>query len=153
MGVKCSPATVAEEPATGTDMVGMKVWWLVTEATAGSIKVAANLCEVPPGAGHALHRHPGAEEVLIVLDGDGTRLGADPEQTFPVTTGDMVLTPAGEWHGFANTGDRTARISVVYGGVATRAAAGYDEHPDGRARLQALLNHADTTTTTALPWT
>lgn len=147
MGVKCSPATVAEEPATGTGMVGMKVWWLVTETTAGSSRVAANLCEVPPGAGHALHRHPGAEEVLIVLDGDGTRLGADPDQTFPVTAGDMVLTPAGEWHGFANTGNRTARISVVYGGVANRAAAGYDEHPDGRAHLHAFLNPAETAET------
>lgn len=74
---------------------------------------------------HDLHRHASAAEFFYVWDGSGVHLGPDGAP-HPVRAGDLVHVPAGEWHGFRNTGDRAARAVFGYLGVERFANAGYE---------------------------
>jgi quercetin dioxygenase-like cupin family protein len=62
--------------------------------------------DAAPGEGPSLHRHP-YDEVLVVLDGKATlHDGASKRE---VRAGDIVVIPAGQPHGFVNSGDRRLR--------------------------------------------
>lgn len=77
---------------------------------------------------HDLHRHPSAAEFFYVWTGSGVHLGPDGAPN-PVSAGDLVHVPAGEWHGFRNTGDESARALFGYLGVQRFADAGYQVAP------------------------
>ena len=63
---------------------------------------------VDAGAGHgvSLHKHP-YDEVIVVLEGEATL--DDGVRTRVVGAGDIVVIPAGQPHGFMNTGDTPLR--------------------------------------------
>lgn len=64
------------------------------------------LVDGPPGAGPRLHRHP-YDKIIITQEGEATfRLGAED---IAVRAGDLVVIPAGEAHGFCNTGSGPLR--------------------------------------------
>lgn len=77
--------------------------------------------------GHALHRHPKAEEFLYLLEGDASHLTEDGE--LPMTTGDIALIPASEWHGIWNPRPIPAQGLFGYLGVSSRQGAGYELYP------------------------
>ena len=56
--------------------------------------------------GVALHQHP-YDEVIVVLEGEATL--DDGVRPRVVRAGDIVVIPAGQPHGFTNTGDRPLR--------------------------------------------
>ncbi len=56
-----------------------------------------------PGAVSGRHAHPRSEQIWIVERGEGLLLLADGREE-PLLPGDVVLTPAGDVHGVANTG-------------------------------------------------
>jgi quercetin dioxygenase-like cupin family protein len=58
--------------------------------------------DAPPGRGPSLHRHP-YEEILIVTQGEATFFGEAGERL--VRAGEVAIVPAGEPHGFTNSGD------------------------------------------------
>jgi quercetin dioxygenase-like cupin family protein len=58
--------------------------------------------DVVPGGGARRHRHPHAE--VFVMHGGRARFEVDGTM-FDAAPGDIVLVPAGAWHGFVNTGD------------------------------------------------
>ena len=59
------------------------------------------IVDAPAGSGPRLHRHP-YEEIIITQEGEATfRLG-DRERV--VRAGEIVVVPAGQAHGFTNTG-------------------------------------------------
>lgn len=124
-----------------TDMPGVETRWLITEALLGVSNIAVAIAVLPPGSGHALHRHPNADEVVLVVKGSGIRLGAT-EHTI-LHEGEGFHTPASEWHGFANTTDQTTTIAIIYPGVGDPANAGYEPHPDGMTRLDRCLAWSD----------
>jgi mannose-6-phosphate isomerase-like protein (cupin superfamily) len=62
--------------------------------------------DAEPGRGPSLHTHP-YEEVLIILEGQATL--DDGHGRRPVQAGDIVLIPAGQPHGFVNSGDGRLR--------------------------------------------
>jgi mannose-6-phosphate isomerase-like protein (cupin superfamily) len=65
-----------------------------------------------PGQGPKLHRHPYAE-VFIVDSGVATfQIG---EETLVVEAGHLVVSPAGEAHGFRNTGTGELRLTAIHG--------------------------------------
>lgn len=56
-----------------------------------------------PGESFALHTHPTADDIVSVIQGRGKVLTADGE--LDIEAGQSVWIPAGELHGFKNTGD------------------------------------------------
>lgn len=110
------------------DTLNTHTWWLLQHDTVGAQRLVVNIGELPPGTAHQLHRHPNAEQALVVLSGRGIQLLSDAPPV-PVETGDTVFVPAGEWHGFANPFATTVTIANIYGGVGTREDAGYELHP------------------------
>lgn len=73
---------------------------------------------------HELHRHPHAQELFYILEGEGVHLLEDGE--VPMKAGDLVLVPLNEWHGFRNTGSVPLRAMFGYLGVNSLEAGGYE---------------------------
>ena len=82
--------------------------------TVGHVRLA-------PGQGHLRHNHPGSEEILFVLSGEGEQMvetdleenGGEPE-TFQVKAGDLIHIPASVYHQTVNTGGSVMEILAVY---------------------------------------
>jgi mannose-6-phosphate isomerase-like protein (cupin superfamily) len=72
----------------------------------GGVGICAIFVDAPPGRGPSLHRHPYVE-VLITQEGRATFFLGDEERE--VRAGEMVVVPAGQWHGFVNSGDGPLR--------------------------------------------
>lgn len=83
----------------------------------GAKTLSAGVVHVPPGEGHARHNHPGSEEIIYVLDGEGEQMVED-EAGNPVTgtvrAGCTIFVPESRFHSTLNTGDRPMRLFVVY---------------------------------------
>jgi quercetin dioxygenase-like cupin family protein len=124
--------SVAAVPGLGPDQgwVGMTVQFLVEQATAGSEHVVFGRARFAPGESeHQWHRHPGAEEFVLLTRGQGIVLDGDNE--IPVRPGDVVFHRKGEWHGFRNASPtEEAELIWGWGGAASKAEAGYElRHP------------------------
>jgi mannose-6-phosphate isomerase-like protein (cupin superfamily) len=72
----------------------------------GGVAVTFLAVDAGPGQGPSLHRHP-YDEVLIILEGEATL--DDGDETRQVSAGDIVVIPAGQPHGFVNSGDGRLR--------------------------------------------
>jgi quercetin dioxygenase-like cupin family protein len=93
---------------------GLAIRHLVSGAT-GSTALYAGEQWLEAGERVLLHTHP-VEEVLIFTAGAGeVRLG---DETTPVIAGVTVHIPAGEVHGFRNTGDDRLHVFVLFPGNA-----------------------------------
>ena len=65
-----------------------------------------------PGVGPKVHRHP-YPEVFIVESGQATfQIG---DASFVVEGGNMVVSAAGEAHGFVNSGEGELRLTAIHG--------------------------------------
>jgi mannose-6-phosphate isomerase-like protein (cupin superfamily) len=67
----------------------------------GGVGICAILVDAPPGRGPSLHRHP-YDEVFITQEGTATFLIGEEQRE--VGPGQVVVVPAGQWHGFVNSG-------------------------------------------------
>ena|SRR5690242_18483076 len=91
--------------------------WLSDPARTGTSTHAVGVVVLRPGDGHARHNHPGSDETLYVISGEGLQMveddaGVPIEQS--VGPGDMVFIPEGVYHGTKNTGWEPMRIIAVY---------------------------------------
>ena len=78
----------------------------------GDVPFSVILVHSEPGVGPKVHRHPYAE-VFIVEAGEATfRIG---EESVVVAAGHVVVSPAGEAHGFTNTGSDELRLTAIHG--------------------------------------
>lgn len=68
---------------------------------------------VLPGLGHTRHNHPGSEEILYVLSGEGEQT-VDDGPPFTVRSGDTVYIGAGVFHSTMNTGWEPMRVLALY---------------------------------------
>jgi quercetin dioxygenase-like cupin family protein len=117
---------VADDPSLdrNSGFISMGVRWLATRDTVGTCKITLGTSTFEPGGQHDLHRHPHAVEFLLVVSGSGMHLTEDGE--IPLTNGQLVLIPAGEWHGFCTDTDVTTRTVFGYLGAASLPEAGYE---------------------------
>jgi len=79
-----------------------------------------------PGVGPKVHRHPYVE-AFIVDAGEATfRIG---DETIVVPAGHVVVSPAGEAHGFTNSGPGELRLIAIHGAdrFSTEWLSGFDE--------------------------
>ena len=67
---------------------------------------------IDPGAGLALHIHPGYEEATLVVEGEIEAVLED--ETRILGPGDLLLAPAGAKHTIANRSDKPARVLAIY---------------------------------------
>lgn len=66
-----------------------------------------------PGKGHERHNHPGAEEVIFVLSGEGEQM-LDDQPAVTVRSGACIYVPADVYHATLNTGAEPLRLLIVY---------------------------------------
>jgi oxalate decarboxylase/phosphoglucose isomerase-like protein (cupin superfamily) len=83
----------------------------------GSSRFSTGIVEMEPGKGHDRHNHPGAEEIIYVITGEGEQMVED-EQGNPiiakVTAGCTIYVPESRYHYTINTGSEPMRVFVVY---------------------------------------
>jgi oxalate decarboxylase/phosphoglucose isomerase-like protein (cupin superfamily) len=83
----------------------------------GAANFSAAVVTVPPGQGHSRHNHPGSEEIIYILKGQGEQMvedeaGRPHSQT--VRAGCTVFIPDSRFHSTLNTGTEEMQIFVVY---------------------------------------
>jgi mannose-6-phosphate isomerase-like protein (cupin superfamily) len=104
----------------------------------GSRHMTVTWIEVPPGASEKLHSHEEAEQVYVVVRGNGAMSAAgDTEQ---LEAGDLAMIPPATDHSIANDGqDELALVSVQSPAVSVEElyerqlaanTAGYDEYAE-----------------------
>ncbi|MBO6718272.1 MAG: cupin domain-containing protein [Rhizobiaceae bacterium] len=83
----------------------------------GAERFSAGVVDVKPGMGHERHNHPGAEEIIFVISGEGEQMVED-ENGNPVTKkvgpGCTVYVPESRYHSTLNTGSQPMQLFVVY---------------------------------------
>jgi oxalate decarboxylase/phosphoglucose isomerase-like protein (cupin superfamily) len=105
--------------------------WLSERRVTGSEGIACGLVILEPGKGHLRHNHPGSEEVLYYVSGEGEQMVEDDDGTpmfRHVRAGDAAYIPAGVYHGTENTGWEPMRLIAIYspGGPEAILRAGPD---------------------------
>jgi oxalate decarboxylase/phosphoglucose isomerase-like protein (cupin superfamily) len=66
-----------------------------------------------PGKGHERHNHPGSEEIIFVMSGEGEQM-IDDQPPIHVRPGASIYIPADVYHSTLNTGWEPMRLLVVY---------------------------------------
>ncbi|APO70854.1 cupin 2 domain-containing protein (plasmid) [Rhizobium gallicum] len=83
----------------------------------GANRFSGGVVDLPSGEGHARHNHPGAEEIIFVISGEGEQMVED-ENGNPITTkvgpGCTVYVPESRFHSTKNTGAEPMQLFVVY---------------------------------------
>ena len=106
---------------------------VVTRMKASAVNGATQLCLFEqwcePGLGAPTHLHA-VEEVLHVLDGSADVWIEDKHAT--LTSGQLVIVPAGRKHGFANSGTTTLHIQSTLAAPVFEAA--YDDKRESPRR-------------------
>jgi oxalate decarboxylase/phosphoglucose isomerase-like protein (cupin superfamily) len=83
----------------------------------GAKNFSAAVVTVPPGQGHARHNHPGSEEIIFILKGEGEQMVEDESgtpHTAKVRAGCTVFIPESRFHSTLNSGSQEMQIFVVY---------------------------------------
>jgi oxalate decarboxylase/phosphoglucose isomerase-like protein (cupin superfamily) len=92
-----------------------RIQFLSEPGVTGAQRMTAGIVTLETGRGHERHNHPNEEEILFVLEGEGTQtVYADSEERRPVFPGTMIHLPAGVYHSTVNTGTEPMKILVVY---------------------------------------
>jgi len=98
---------------------------LISEDRQQSEQVMVGQTIYPPGSTHEHHLHPDAEEVVIVMSGQGWhRVGSE---YYDIGPGDIIFVPANAAHSAgAAEGDEPLVILWVLGGAPSLEKAGYE---------------------------
>ncbi|OJV48974.1 MAG: cupin, partial [Burkholderiales bacterium 68-10] len=83
----------------------------------GAKRFSGGVVDLPPGQGHSRHNHPGAEEIIFVISGEGEQMVETPDGV-PVVQkvgpGCTVFVPEDRFHSTLNTGTKPMQLFVVY---------------------------------------
>ncbi|MDW9536263.1 cupin domain-containing protein [Sinorhizobium meliloti] len=83
----------------------------------GAERFSGGVVDLPSGEGHTRHNHPGAEEIIFVVSGEGEQMVED-ENGDPVTQrvgpGCTIYVPESRFHSTRNTGPGPMQLFVVY---------------------------------------
>lgn len=83
----------------------------------GAKTFSGGVVDLPPGQGHTRHNHPGSEEIIFVISGNGEQMVEDEEgnpQTHKVGPGCTIFVPDSRYHSTLNTGGGPMQLFVVY---------------------------------------
>ena len=91
--------------------------WLSEVRVTGATRSAGGVVILAPGKGHARHNHPGSDEILYFISGEGEQMIEDGNGN-PVVrhlkAGDMACIPEGVFHSTVNTTWEPLRILAIY---------------------------------------
>ena len=80
-------------------------------------RFSGGVVDLPSGEGHARHNHPGAEEIIFVISGEGEQMVED-EAGNPIVQkvgpGCTIYVPEDRFHSTKNTGPGPMQLFVVY---------------------------------------
>ncbi|MEO9339276.1 cupin domain-containing protein [Mesorhizobium sp. SB112] len=83
----------------------------------GASRFSGGVVYLQKGQGHTRHNHPGAEEIIFVISGNGEQMVED-EAGNPITQkvgpGCTIYVPESRFHSTLNTGDGPMQLFVVY---------------------------------------
>lgn len=92
-----------------------RIQWLSEPRVTGTEHIAAGVVTLAPGQGHQRHNHPGVEEILYVLEGEGIQMvDMDGEERRPVRAGMLIHIPADVYHSTVNSGAGPMKLLAVY---------------------------------------
>lgn len=83
----------------------------------GAKSFSGGVVDLPSGQGHTRHNHPGSEEIIFVISGEGEQMIEDPEGnpvTQQVRAGCTIFVPKSRFHSTLNTGQEPMQLFVVY---------------------------------------
>jgi len=83
----------------------------------GATKFSGGVVDLPAGQGHSRHNHPGAEEIIFVISGEGEQMVEDEAgtpHTRKVGPGTTVFIPESRFHSTLNIGSGPMQLFVVY---------------------------------------
>ena len=79
----------------------------------GAERFSFGMVVLAPGKGHERHSHPGVEEIIFVMSGEGKQM-VDDQPPVQVRPGASIYIPADVDHATVNTGWEPMRLLVVY---------------------------------------
>ncbi len=89
--------------------------WLSEPNVTTTDRFSAGVVLLEPGKGHTRHNHPGAEEILYVISGEGRQMVDDGEEVWSrIAAGDLIHIPADMYHATINTGWEPLKMMAVY---------------------------------------
>lgn len=89
--------------------------WLSEPRVTHTERFAAGVVILNPGNGHVRHIHPGAEEILYGVSGQGKQMiDIEGETWEPVAAGDLVHIPPDIFHATVNTGWEPLKLVAIY---------------------------------------
>jgi oxalate decarboxylase/phosphoglucose isomerase-like protein (cupin superfamily) len=83
----------------------------------GAKHFSAGLVDLPAGKGHERHNHPGSEEIIFVISGNGEQMVEDEDGnpvTRQVSADCTIFVPESRFHSTLNTGNGPMKLFVVY---------------------------------------
>jgi len=89
----------------------------VGPAVNGAKQFSGGVVDLPAGKGHTRHNHPGAEEIIFVISGDGEQMVEDEAGNAVVRKvgpGMTIFVPESRFHSTLNTGSGPMQLFVVY---------------------------------------
>lgn len=86
--------------------------WLSEPRVTDADRFSAGVVILEPGKGHSSHNHPGVEEILYCISGQGEQ-SVEGEKK-PLLPGMMVHIPPGVMHETYNTGWDELKLLAVY---------------------------------------
>jgi oxalate decarboxylase/phosphoglucose isomerase-like protein (cupin superfamily) len=92
--------------------------WLSEPRVTNAQNFSAGVVLLAPGKGHVRHNHPGVEEILYVVSGQGLQMVETAEGRpvrHPVSPGMLVHIPADVYHETINTGWEPLKLIAIYG--------------------------------------
>jgi oxalate decarboxylase/phosphoglucose isomerase-like protein (cupin superfamily) len=90
-----------------------KIHFLSEPAVTGAERFSFGIVRLASGKGHARHNHPGSEEIIYVVSGEGEQM-VDDQPAVKVGPGSSIYIPADIYHSTLNTGTETMELLVVY---------------------------------------
>jgi quercetin dioxygenase-like cupin family protein len=111
---------------TGAEAIGEELpWgphdWLVRPDIVAAEKLQLVRVHMPPGAGHAFHRHPEMEEILYILEGEAEQWVE--RETRRLRAGEVAHIPMDRVHATYNAGPNTLRFLAILSPATTQGPA------------------------------
>ena len=89
-----------------------KLKWLSEPLVTNAEKFSMGVVLLEPGKGHSTHNHPGVEEILYIVSGEGEQTVGD--ETRQVSPGMLIHIPPDVFHSTINTGWDQMKLIAIY---------------------------------------